>query len=480
MPRSAAPPNGCACETTSPGRAKHELEEDVLMTADVLSRPDVATEPCFLTASIAAASIRARHLSCEELLRSCLKRIERRDGDIRAWLHIEPEQALRAARENDKTPARHALHGLPWGVKDVYDTIDLPTTQNSAIYSATQAGRDAACVATVRHCGGLILGKTDTVEFAANGRKALTRNPHDLSRTPGGSSSGSAAAVADFHVPLAFGSQTIGSHLRPASFTGIYAFKPSWGAISREGLKMNAASMDTVGWYGRSVPDLRLAASAFSFLAEDTPPARTIRGLRVGLCRTPSWSKIEPAGEATLMAAAARLAGAGAIVEDLNLPAAFEDLFQAYLDIYYSEGGRAFQPELLASPALLAAPLREQAENRRSLDKTRLREAYGVADRCRLLFDDLFGPDLDVVLTPSAPGEAPVGLENTGSSVFNGYWTILHAPCVGIPAGRAPGGMPVGISLVGRRFDDMALLALAELLSPAIDEQDGLGGRIAD
>lgn len=445
------------------------------MTADALSHPDVATEPCLLTASVAAASIRSRRLGCEELLRSCLTRIEKRDGDIRARLHIEPERALRAAREIDKTPARHALHGLPWGVKDVFDTIDLPTTQNSAIYHGTQAGRDAPCVATVRHCGGLILGKTDTVEFAANGRKALTRNPHDLSRTPGGSSSGSAAAVADFHVPLAFGSQAIGSHLRPASFTGIYAFKPSWGAVSREGLKMNAGSMDTIGWYGRSAADLRLVASAFGFLAEDPPSARDIRGLRIGLCRTPSWSKIEPAGEATLLTTAARLAGAGAIVEDLLLPAAFEDLFQAYLDIYYSEGGRAFQPEWLAAPERLALPLREQAENRRGLTKARLREAYGVADRCRLLFDDLFGPDLDVVLTPSAPGEAPVGLENTGSSVFNGYWSILHAPCVGIPAGRGPGGMPVGVSLIGLRLDDMALLALAELLSPAIDEQEGRG-----
>lgn len=437
--------------------------------ADTLSRPGVGTEPCFLTASQASASIRSRRLGCEELLRSCLERIEERERDVRAWLHIEPERALRAARECDKVAPRHALHGLPWGVKDVFDTADLPTTQNSPIYPATRAGRDAACVATVRSSGGLILGKTDTVEFAANGRKALTRNPYDLARTPGGSSSGSAAAVADFHVPLAFGSQTIGSHLRPASFTGIYAFKPSWGAVSREGLKMNAASMDTVGWYGRSVADLNLVASAFRFLAGDTPRIRTLRGLRVGLCRTPSWARIEPAGEEALLNAASRLAAAGVVVEDLALPDVFDGLFEAYLDIYYSEGGRSFQPELLAAPSLLAEPLRDQAENRRALTKDRLREAYAVADRCRLSFDGLFGEALDVVLTPSAPGEAPMGLENTGSSVFNGYWSILHAPCVGIPAGCGRHGMPVGVTLAARRLDDTALLQIAELLSPVID-----------
>lgn len=437
--------------------------------ADTLSRPGVGTEPCFLTASQASASIRSRRLGCEELLRSCLERIEEREHDVRAWLHIEPERALRAARECDKVAPRHALHGLPWGVKDVFDTADLPTTQNSPIYPATRAGRDAACVATVRSSGGLILGKTDTVEFAANGRKALTRNPYDLARTPGGSSSGSAAAVADFHVPLAFGSQTIGSHLRPASFTGIYAFKPSWGAVSREGLKMNAASMDTVGWYGRSVADLNLVASAFRFLADDTLRIRTLRGLRVGLCRTPSWARIEPAGEEALLNAASRLAAAGVVVEDLALPDVFDGLFEAYLDIYYSEGGRSFQPELLAAPSLLAEPLRDQAENRRALTKDRLREAYAVADRCRLSFDGLFGKALDVVLTPSAPGEAPMGLENTGSSVFNGYWSILHAPCVGIPAGGGRHGMPVGVTLAARRLDDTVLLQIAELLSPVID-----------
>ncbi len=439
------------------------------MTGSGLSSAGVPTEPCRLSASAASAAIQAGHLGCEELLRSCLGRIAAREGEVRAWLHLDPDRALRTARALDKAPKRHALHGLPWGVKDVFDTIDLPTTQNSPIYPGVQAGRDAACVASVRHLGGLILGKTDTVEFAANGRKAATRNPHALDHTPGGSSSGSAACVADFHAPLAFGSQTVGSLIRPASFTGIYAFKPSWGVVSREGMKANAPSMDTVGWYGRGIEDLALVATAFRLFETEAPVPASVAGLRVGLCRGPTWASIEPAGEAALLAAANRLADAGAIVEPLDLPAPFEALVQAYQDIYYSEGGRSFLPELLGMPDLLAPALAEQARNARGLSAQRLREAYGIADRCRALFDALFGPSLDVVLTPSAPGEAPRGLQNAGSSIFNGLWSILHAPCLGVPAGRGPGGLPVGVSLVGRRFDDWRLLALGRRLAPVID-----------
>src|SRR5215510_13126774 len=219
-------------------------------------------QPYQLTASEAAALIAARKLSCEELTRSCLARIAARDATVRAWLHLDPDLAIRNARERDKLPAKGGLHGLPFGVKDVIDTVDMPTTQNSPIYPGAMIGRDAACVAVVRHSGALILGKTDTVEFASGGRKALTRNPFNPAHTPGGSSSGSGAAVGDFHVPLAFGTQTAGSHIRPASFNGIYGIKPSWQLVSREGLRMASITLDTVGWYGRSIDDLILVGTA--------------------------------------------------------------------------------------------------------------------------------------------------------------------------------------------------------------------------
>lgn len=434
-----------------------------------LSAATTATQPFQFTAAEASALLRGKRLSAEELLRSCLSRIEQRDQVVRAWLHLDPDQALRAARELDKLPAKSAIHGIPWGVKDVFDTKDMPTTQNSPIYPGLRPGRDAAAVAVVRACGALILGKTDTVEFASGGRKALTTNPFNPAHTPGGSSSGSGAAVGDFHVPFAFGTQTGGSHIRPAAFNGIYGIKPSWGAVSREGLKMASLTLDTVGWYGRSVDDLLLVAEAFRLLRADEVEPVAPRGLRVGLCRSPVWDRIEPAGEAALMLAARRLADAGAVVEDLTLPEPFDGLAAAHADVIYCEGGKSFLPELLGAPGLLAPDLKDRAENRRGITPAKLLASYALGDRCRPLFDGLFGPELDVVLTPSAPGEAPLGLQTTGDAVFNSNWTLLHVPCVGIPVGRGPTNLPVGVTLVGPRLSDARLLGIAKGLAPVID-----------
>jgi Asp-tRNA(Asn)/Glu-tRNA(Gln) amidotransferase A subunit family amidase len=444
-----------------------------------LSSAATATEPCQLTATEAAALLAARKLSCEELLRSCLARIGARDPQVKAWLYLDADQAIRNARELDKlapTP-KGVLHGLPWGVKDVFDTVDMPTTQNSPIYPDRQIGRDAAAVAVARHSGGLILGKTDTVEFASGGRKALTTNPYNAAHTPGGSSSGSGAAVGDFQVPLAFGTQTGGSHIRPSSFNAIYGIKPSWGLVSREGLKMDSGTLDTVGWYGRCVDDLILVAEAFRLATRDAGPAVSPRGLRVGLCRSPVWEHIEPAGEAALLLAAKRLEEAGAIVEELTLPSPCEGLSAAQQTIFYAEGGRSFLPEYLGAHALLAEDLRERVENQRGITPEQLLASYATADKCRPLFDALFGPKLDVVLTPSAPGEAPEGLHTTGNPIFNSNWTLLHVPCVGIPVMHGPKGLPVGVTLVGPRLSDARLLATAKALAPIIDADPKAGLR---
>src|SRR3984957_16206558 len=221
------------------------------------------TEPARMTASEASALIQSRKMSCEELVRSCLKRIASRDAAVKAWLRLDPEYVIRRARELDKLPSKGPLHGLPWGVKDVIDTADYPTTQNSPIYDEFRVGRDAAPVAVVRGAGSLVLGKTDSVEFASMGRKALSRNPYNSAHTPGGSSSGSGAAVGDFHVPFAFGTQTGGSHIRPAAFNGIYGIKPTWGLVSREGVRMSSMTLDTVGWYARFVDDLIMVVATF-------------------------------------------------------------------------------------------------------------------------------------------------------------------------------------------------------------------------
>jgi Asp-tRNA(Asn)/Glu-tRNA(Gln) amidotransferase A subunit family amidase len=432
-----------------------------------------AAEPCQLTATEAAALIRSKRLSCEELVRSCLARIAARDADVRAWLWLDPDHVIRRARELDKLPPRGLLHGLPFGVKDIIDTADYPTTQNSPIYDGARVGRDAACVAVVRGAGALILGKTDTVEFASGGRKALTRNPYNFAHTPGGSSSGSGAAVADFHVPLGFGTQTGGSHIRPASFNGIYGIKPTWNLLSREGVRMSSVTLDTTGWYGRSVDDLILVGTAYR-LAEHTTPV-AVTGLRVGLCRSPMWDAIEPAGAAALETAAKRLAAAGAIVEELVLPTPFDRLTDAQNTIVTAEGGVSFLPEYVNAFALLAPDLRAKVET--AISREALLAAYAVADACRPVFDGLFGRSLDVVLTPSAPGEAPKGLHTTGNAIFNRMWTLLHVPCVGIPVGRGPTNLPVGVTLVGPRLTDARLLAIAGTVAPVIDADPTAGLR---
>lgn len=430
-------------------------------------------QPCQLTAAEAAALIRARKLSCEELVRSCLARIAARDADVKAWLWLDPDHVIRRARELDKLPATRPLHGLPFGVKDIIDTIDYPTTQNSPIYDNARIGRDAACVAVVRGAGALILGKTDTVEFASGGRKAVTRNPYNFAHTPGGSSSGSGAAVGDFQVPLAFGTQTGGSHIRPASFNGIYGIKPTWNLLSREGVRMSSITLDTVGWYGRSVEDLILVGTAYRLAADTTPVA--VKGLRVGLCRSPMWHAIEPAGVTALETAAKRLMDAGAIVEELILPSPFDRLPEAQNTVVTAEGRVAFLPEYTNAYALLAPDLRAKVES--GITREDLLAAYAVADACRPVFDGMFGSSLDVVLTPSAPGEAPEGLHTTGNAIFNRMWTLLHVPCVGIPACRGPNNLPVGVTLVGPRLTDARLLAISKALAPIIDTDPKAGLR---
>ena len=426
-------------------------------------------EPCQLSAAQAAVLIRERKLSSEELVRSCLARIAVRDETVRAWLHLEPDQAIRDARESDKRPPMDGLHGLPIGVKDVIDTADYPTTQNSRIYAGLRVGRDAACVALARGAGAVILGKTDTVEFASSGRKALTRNPFNSAHTPGGTSSGSAAAVADFMVPIAFGTQTSGSLIRPAAFNGIYAMKPTWNRVSREGVRMYSATLDTVGWYGRSVQDLILTGEAFGL--QPWAPQVSLRGLRVGLCRSPAWPLIEPSGAAALERAGKRLTEAGAIVEELVLEDRFDGLRAAHAAISHREAGVAFLPEYVNALPLLAPGLKDKVENVDAISDRKLLESYALADSCRVAFDAMFGASLDAVLTPSAPGEAPRGLDTTGNAVFNQMWTLLHVPCVNVPAGRGALGLPVGVQLVGPRLSDARLLAIAAAAAPVIDTE---------
>ena len=431
-------------------------------------------EPQALTAAEAASLIASRKLGIEELTRSCLDHIARRDAAVKAWAFLDPDLALRKARELDKVlihaGAKGPLHGLPFGVKDMIDTGDMPTANNSPIYVGHRPAQDAQAVRVMVAAGGFALGKTDTVEFAAGGRKALTRNPFDPARTPGGSSSGSGAAVGDHQVPLALGTQTGGSLIRPASFNGIYALKPTHGLVPVPGIRHYAPTLDTIGWYGRSPDDLILVARAFRLWDIEALPLMRVEGLKVGIARTHNWPIAAAETQSAVERAAALLVEAGAEVTDLDLPSPFETLNTAQRVVMHGEGRVQFLPDYLQHHALLHEDFRKRVENADGITSAMLLAALDTAAACRRIFDSLFGPKLDVILTPSAVGEAPVGpSDTTGDPVMNAMWTLLHVPCVNIPGATGLNGLPVGVTLVGPRLGDTRLLAAARAIAPVLD-----------
>jgi Asp-tRNA(Asn)/Glu-tRNA(Gln) amidotransferase A subunit family amidase len=421
-------------------------------------------DPAFLTASEMLARLRSGALTVERLAAACLARAAAREPVVHAWSWLDPDHVLAQARALDRAPHRGRLHGLPIGVKDVILTEDMPTQYNSPAYRGFHPRIDAACVMTLRAEGALIFGKTDTVEFAARGRKAATGNPHDPARTPGGSSSGSGAAVADFHVPLALGTQTGGSMIRPASYCGVWAIKPTWNLVSNEGAKRYSASLDTIGWYARSAADLGLVYDIFD-LETASPPPFAIAGARIALYRSPVWDQAEPATQHALIQAGDLLRAAGATVTDLDLPAPFETLVETQNLIMRAEGRAAFLSEYRAHPDQIDQTLREEVENADGFTRRQLLAAYNQAAECRALFDRI-ASGYDAILTPSSAGEAPIGLSATGPFAFNAMWTLLHVPTINIPAFTGPNALPVGLTLTAPRFTDRRLLATAEALAP--------------
>ena len=427
----------------------------------------MASTSADLDAVEALERLRSGTLSAEALTQACLDRIARREPLVHAWSHVDPATALRNARSLDRLDFKGPLFGLPVGVKDVILTNDMPTQYNSPIYQGHHPRLDAACVKVLRRAGAVILGKTETVEFAATGRKAPTRNPRHLDHSPGGSSSGSAAAVADGHAPLALGTQTGGSIIRPASYCGVFGMKPTWSLISTEGVKRFSTTLDTLGWFARSAADLALLFDVFD------PPLATrsrelaIANARIGVCRTPMWSHAEASTRAALRTAADRLGEAGARVETFDLPPGFEGLAEAQLTIMRAEGAAAFLAEYRSNPDELDVSLRQDVENHWRYTADMLRAAHDLAARCRASFDAL-ASGYDAILAPSTVGEAPRGLSSTGDLVFNGLWTLLHVPCINVPGLQGPGGLPVGLTLIGPRYSDWKVLAAARAVGAVL------------
>jgi Asp-tRNA(Asn)/Glu-tRNA(Gln) amidotransferase A subunit family amidase len=409
-----------------------------------------------MTASEAAARLSAGTLSAEELVRDCLERAEARAA-VKAWAWLDPERALAQARAVDRAGRRGLLKGLPVGVKDVIDTVDMPTQHGSPIYRGHRPFADAACVALIRAAGGIILGKTVTTEFA-NRHPRETVHPHNPAHTPGGSSSGSAAAVADFQVPVGLGTQTGGSTIRPAAFCGVIGYKPSFAEFSRVGIKMQCHNLDTLGLICRSLEDVALMRAVL--LAQHRHPVdRAPSAPRIGFCRTPAWEDAEADTQTLLERTASRLAAAGANVRDVAVTP--NDILDHHRRIFEFEAARNYAYEYEVHGDKLSAALRDGLLTPgRALPLSTYIEAIETAEAFRGNLDNVFS-EFDVLLAPSAVGEPPEGLSSTGDARFNAIWTLAWTPCVTLPAGSGHKGLPLGIQLVGPRFRDEALLDAA-------------------
>jgi Asp-tRNA(Asn)/Glu-tRNA(Gln) amidotransferase A subunit family amidase len=415
-----------------------------------------------LTATELTRALAAGEASCEAIVRDCLARIDARDHQVHAWVNLDAELALRRAKSLDAADASMRslpLYGVPIGVKDIIDTADLPTEMGSPIFRGYRPSSDAACVALLRAAGAVMLGKTVTCEFAGM-TPGPTTNPHNSAHTPGGSSSGSGAAVADCMVPVALGTQTGGSVLRPASYCGVFGFKPTFGAFNRRGVYPAAESLDTLGLIARSLDDIERVSAVLEMRA----PSKTRsleRPPRIGLCHTPLWKSAQPETVAAIEDAAQKLSTAGAQVRTITLPDEFAGLRNAAREtINNYERAAAMAHEWATSRELISDRLRKRIELGRAMPHAEYVAALRLGESCRTRLPTLC-EDVDVLLAPSADGEAPRGLDDTGDPGFQAIWTVLHVPALTMPTHRGPNGLPVGIQLIAQRHEEPRLFACA-------------------
>jgi len=423
--------------------------------------------PTSLSVREAAREIAARRLGVVDYALAWLEAIEAREEIVGAWQHFDREEALAATRRRTAEGSGGPLYGIPIAVKDLIDTADMPTTYGSPIYRNHRPASDASCVALARAAGAVVLGKTVTTEFAAF-TPGKTANPHNPAHTPGGSSSGSAAAVAAGMVPLAFATQTAGSIIRPAAYCGVVGYKPSFGLVARAGVKALADSLDTIGCMARTVED----AAFFVGVLTDRRALREIDAPlapHFGLCRTAMWDEAEPATAAAFDRARAALLAAGARIDDVGVPAEHRGLVEAQDKIMRVEMARSLAWEREEHGGQISPGLARVLDVGMSIGSAEYDGAKDDVAVARARLDAFFG-DCAAILVPAAPGEAPQGLGSTGNPVFNRMWTALGVPCVTIPAGRGATGLPVGVQLVGRIGDDARLLQAAMFAERALLE----------
>jgi Asp-tRNA(Asn)/Glu-tRNA(Gln) amidotransferase A subunit family amidase len=412
-----------------------------------------------LSAIELARHIERREITAEAIARACLDRIAAREPVIGAFAWLSTEHFLAQARALDAGAIRGPLHGLPVGVKDIFDTYDMPTEYGSRVYAGHRPAADSAVVALTRREGGVIAGKTVTTEFATF-PPGKTANPINPKHTPGGSSSGSAAGVADGMFPLAFGTQTAGSVIRPAAFCGVTGYKPTFGLLARGGVKTGSDSLDTVGLFARSPADAGYFAAALTRRGDlNFKPLASAPS--VGMCQTYQWSKVQPEMAAAMANAARALSNAGVRVSDISLPARFEGMAAAQATVMSYEGAANRADDALRNGAKMDPRLVEQCMRGFTVKGEDYAAAQLLAAECRARLDSVFG-DCDVLLTPAATGEAPEGLGYTGDTIMNGVWTLLYTPCVTVTAGKGAKGLPLGLQVVGRIGDDARTLAAAQ------------------
>jgi Asp-tRNA(Asn)/Glu-tRNA(Gln) amidotransferase A subunit family amidase len=447
---------------------------------------------CALSLSDAAAAIREGQITSVELTTACLDRIAEVDEQVQAWAFLDRDHALAQARALDERRAHGAatgpLHGIPIGIKDIFDTGDMPTEFGSPLWQGRTPRQDAAAVARLRAAGAVIMGKTVTTEYAYF-HPGKTRNPHDPARTPGGSSSGSAAAVAAYMVPGAIGSQTNGSTIRPAAYCGVVGFKPTHGLIPRSGTLLLSRALDTVGIFARTVEDAAVLAETMAGFDEEDPDTRPIAcpplatvavsdpplPPRFAFVRTHAWTH---ADEVTQAAFAELVEALGDAVQELEMGASFDDVLDLHKTVMEADMAHNFRRDYDQGRDKLSAPLRKLIERGRGYLAVDYMAAAARVGPLNAALDTVFD-EFDAILTPAAPGEAPLGLTSTGNPVFCTTWTFLGTPAITLPLLRSQAGLPLGVQLVGRRNNDARLLRSAHWLVKTLQPGTRKRGRTA-
>jgi len=440
-----------------------------------------ASQLNWLSAGDAARAIRDGAISSEQLVEACLARVREVEEKVQAWQFLDPEHALGQARARDRDRREGhpsgPLHGVPVGIKDIIDTADMPTEDGTVLHAGRTPAWDATVVAWLRAAGAVIMGKTVTTECAVF-TPGKTRNPHNPEHTPGGSSSGSAAAVAAGMVPLALGSQTNGSTIRPAAFCGVYGFKPTHGLIPRHGILRLSRTLDHVGLFARTLEDIALLAEElvryderdpdtrprakipFRELAAQDPPLPPL----LAFVKGPAWERAE---EETKEAFAELVAELGDRVVEVELPESARQALDWHRTIMEAEMAASLDAEWEKGRDRLSARLREQLARGREVRALDYQQALARIPLLNAGFEELFAR-CDAILTPAAPGTAPRGLDSTGDPAFCTLWTLCGMPAISLPLMRGTNGLPLGVQLVGPRAGDARLLRTARWLAAQV------------